>query len=163
MCIRDRPGCAQCAAGFLISLPILFLHFRAIRHRLSVHPVPAVIHYAFPPPRAFRPRASSKRYRPCTSRTDARHSPEPPCRWSGRRSRPPSSAAAGGFPAWGRDAAFHYYVSSTPHLFDKANIAKQNFSHCSNVICDGSPSRIRMVRRISLGITTRPRSSACVK
>ena len=68
-------------------------------------------------------------------------------------------AAARGFPAWGRDAAFHYYVSSTPHLFDKANIAKQNFSHCSNVICDGSPSRIRMVRRISLGITTRPRSS----
>ena len=46
-----------------------------------------------------------------------------------------------------------------PHLFDKANIAKQNFSHRSNVICDGSPSRIRMVRRISLGITTRPRSS----
>ena len=28
-----------------------------------------------------------------------------------------------------------------------------------NVISSGSPSRIRMVRRISLGITTRPRSS----
>ena len=31
--------------------------------------------------------------------------------------------------------------------------------HGANVICDGSPSRIRMVRRISLGMTTRPRSS----
>ena len=29
----------------------------------------------------------------------------------------------------------------------------------ANVICNGSPSRIRMVRRISLGMTTRPRSS----
>lgn len=28
-----------------------------------------------------------------------------------------------------------------------------------NVVCNGSPSRIRMVRRISLGITIRPRSS----
>ena len=28
-----------------------------------------------------------------------------------------------------------------------------------NVICAGSPSRIRIVRRISFGITTRPRSS----
>ena len=32
-------------------------------------------------------------------------------------------------------------------------------SHGSNVVGDGSPSRIRMVRRISLGMTTRPRSS----
>ena len=31
--------------------------------------------------------------------------------------------------------------------------------HGANVICDGSPSRIRMVRRISLGMTTRPKSS----
>ena len=30
---------------------------------------------------------------------------------------------------------------------------------CVHVICGGSPSRIRMVRRISFGITTRPRSS----
>lgn len=30
---------------------------------------------------------------------------------------------------------------------------------CVNVISNGSPSRIRIVRRISLGITTRPRSS----
>ncbi len=35
--------------------------------------------------------------------------------------------------------------------------------HVSNVVCDGSPSRIRRVRRISLGITTRPRSSHYVK
>ena len=38
-------------------------------------------------------------------------------------------------------------------------MAKQNLSHRANVICDGSPSRILMVRRISLGMTTRPRSS----
>jgi len=36
---------------------------------------------------------------------------------------------------------------------------KQNFSHGDNVVCEGSPSRIRMVRRISFGITTLPRSS----
>ena len=46
-----------------------------------------------------------------------------------------------------------------PCLLAKSPIAKQNCSHRANVICDGSPSRIRMVRRISLGITTRPRSS----
>ena len=46
-----------------------------------------------------------------------------------------------------------------PHLLDRSSMAKQNLSHRANVICDGSPSRIRMVRRISLGITTRPRSS----
>ena len=46
-----------------------------------------------------------------------------------------------------------------PHLFDRSSMAKQNLSHRANVICNGSPSRIRMVRRISLGITTRPRSS----
>ena len=38
-------------------------------------------------------------------------------------------------------------------------IARQNFSHGDNVVSDGSPSRIRMVRRISLGMTTLPRSS----
>ncbi len=34
-----------------------------------------------------------------------------------------------------------------------------NFSDTVNVVCSGSPSRIRMVRRISLGMTTLPRSS----
>ena len=52
-----------------------------------------------------------------------------------------------------------HYVQSIPHLFDRSNMAKQNLSHRANVICDGSPSRIRMVRRISLGMTTLPRSS----
>ena len=33
------------------------------------------------------------------------------------------------------------------------------FSICVNDICERSPSRIRIVRRISLGITTLPRSS----
>ena len=46
-----------------------------------------------------------------------------------------------------------------PFRLAKSPIAKQNLSHRANVICDGSPSRIRSVRRISLGITTRPRSS----
>ena len=52
-----------------------------------------------------------------------------------------------------------HYVQSSLHLFDRSSMAKQNLSHRANVICDGSPSRIRRVRRISLGITTRPRSS----
>ena len=52
-----------------------------------------------------------------------------------------------------------HYVQSSPHLFDRSSMAKQNLSHRANVICDGSPSRIRSVRRISLGMTTRPRSS----
>ena len=55
-----------------------------------------------------------------------------------------------------------HYVKSSPHLFDRSSMAKQNLSHRANVICDGSPSRILMVRRISLGMTTRPRSSDCV-
>ena len=59
----------------------------------------------------------------------------------------------------GRPPVLRHYVQSSPHLFDRSSIAKQNLSHRANVICDGSPSRIRMVRRISLGITTRPRSS----
>ena len=46
-----------------------------------------------------------------------------------------------------------------PFRLDKSSIAKQNLSHRANVICSGSPSRIRSVRRISLGMTTRPRSS----
>lgn len=52
-----------------------------------------------------------------------------------------------------------HYVQSSPHLFDRSSMAKQNLSHRANVICDGSPSRMRMVRRISLGMTTLPRSS----
>ena len=59
----------------------------------------------------------------------------------------------------GRALILRHYVQSSPHLFDRSSIAKQNLSHRANVICDGSPSRIRMVLRISLGITTRPRSS----
>lgn len=50
-----------------------------------------------------------------------------------------------------------YY--SHPRRLAKSPIAKQNLSHHANVICNGSPSRIRIVRRISLGITTLPRSS----
>lgn len=52
-----------------------------------------------------------------------------------------------------------YYVQSSPHLLDRSSMAKQNLSHGVNAVCNGSPSRIRSVRRISLGITTRPRSS----
>ena len=51
------------------------------------------------------------------------------------------------------------YVPPHPIRFSNPIIPKQNRSHHSNVICDGSPSRIRIVRRISLGMTTRPRSS----
>ena len=46
-----------------------------------------------------------------------------------------------------------------PLRLAKSSIAKQNLSHHVNAVCSGSPSRIRRVRRISLGITTRPRSS----
>ena len=48
---------------------------------------------------------------------------------------------------------------SSPILLAKSNIEKLNFCQVSNVVCDGSPSRMRMVRRISLGMTTRPKSS----
>ena len=40
-----------------------------------------------------------------------------------------------------------------------AAVANTNLSNRANVICNGSPSRMRRVRRISLGMTTRPRSS----
>ena len=46
-----------------------------------------------------------------------------------------------------------------PLRLAKSNIPKQNFSLGVNDICNWSPSRIRMVRRISLGMTTRPKSS----
>ena len=50
-----------------------------------------------------------------------------------------------------------YY--SQPILLAKSNSEKQNFCQFFNVVSDGSPSRIRRVRRISLGMTTLPRSS----
>ena len=59
----------------------------------------------------------------------------------------------------GRTPILRHYVQSSPHLFDRSSMAKQNLSHRANVICDGSPSRIRRVRRISFGMTIRPRSS----
>ena len=46
-----------------------------------------------------------------------------------------------------------------PCRLAKSNILKQYFSHCVNDVSDGSPSRMRRVRRISLGMTIRPRSS----
>ena len=64
--------------------------------------------------------------------------------------------------AYGFAPIHRHYVQSIQHLFDRSSMAKQNCSHRANVICDGSPSRIFRVRRISLGMTTRPRSSDCV-
>lgn len=46
-----------------------------------------------------------------------------------------------------------------PSRFARCSMLKQNCSDPVNVICDGSPSRMRSVRRISLGMTTRPKSS----
>lgn len=51
------------------------------------------------------------------------------------------------------------YVHPHPVLFASSSIPKQYFSHHVNDISDGSPSRICSVRRISFGITIRPRSS----
>ena len=59
----------------------------------------------------------------------------------------------------GRPPVLRHYVQSGLHLFDRSSMAKQNLSHRANVINNGSPSRIRIVRRISLGMTTRPKSS----
>ena len=56
----------------------------------------------------------------------------------------------------------HHFVTMYyfhPFRFARSSIAKQNLSHRVNDVCNGSPSRIRIVRRISLGITTLPRSS----
>lgn len=50
-----------------------------------------------------------------------------------------------------------------PRLLAKSNIEKQNTSHRVNDVCNGSPSRIRRVLLISLGMTILPRSSYCVK
>ena len=46
-----------------------------------------------------------------------------------------------------------------PRLLAKSNIEKQYFSHRVNDVCNGSPSRIRRVRRISFGMTILPKSS----
>lgn len=46
-----------------------------------------------------------------------------------------------------------------PRRLAKSNIEKQNFSHRVNDVCNGSPSRIRRVLRISFGMTILPRSS----
>ena len=46
-----------------------------------------------------------------------------------------------------------------PRLLAKSNIEKQYFSHRVNDVCNGSPSRIRRVLRISFGMTILPRSS----
>lgn len=46
-----------------------------------------------------------------------------------------------------------------PLRLAKSNILKQYFSHGVNDVSDGSPSRMRSVRRISLGMTILPRSS----
>ena len=73
------------------------------------------------------------------------------------------SRAAPGVPSRGGSHVGLYdsccYVRPHPCRFARSSIPKQSFSHGANVINDGSPSRIRIVRRISFGITTRPRSS----
>ena len=46
-----------------------------------------------------------------------------------------------------------------PRLFAKSNIEKQYFSHRVNDVCNGSPSRILRVLRISFGMTILPKSS----
>ena len=52
-------------------------------------------------------------------------------------------------------SAFFYAL----YLFTKLCTPKQNLSKYVNVVCDGSPSRIRSILLISLGITTLPKSS----
>ena len=47
----------------------------------------------------------------------------------------------------------HYFMYSLSANLRKAS---RKSKLVFNVVCNGSPSRIRMVRRISLGITTRP-------
>ena len=50
----------------------------------------------------------------------------------------------------------HYFMYSLSANLRKASRKSKSVF---NVVCNGSPSRIRIVRLISLGITTRPRSS----
>ena len=49
-----------------------------------------------------------------------------------------------------------------PRRLASSNIEKQYFSHRVNDVCNGSPSRMRRVLRISLGMTILPKSSDCV-
>ena len=49
--------------------------------------------------------------------------------------------------------------SYQPRRLAKSSMAKQYFSPGVNVVSDGSPSRMRRVLLISLGMTTLPRSS----
>ena len=51
------------------------------------------------------------------------------------------------------------YIHLPSHLSSSRSMANPNLSYSDNMICDGSPSRIRSVRRISLKITTLPKSS----
>ena len=46
-----------------------------------------------------------------------------------------------------------------PFRLAKSSIATQNRSHHVNDVCNGSPSRMRRVLRISLGMTILPKSS----
>lgn len=64
-----------------------------------------------------------------------------------------------GAPPTVKGCSFVTMYYSHPCRLAKSLIAKQNRSNRVNAISNGSPSRIRMVRRISLGMTTRPRSS----
>ena len=54
---------------------------------------------------------------------------------------------------------FVYMYSQMPLRLAKSNMEKQYFCQFSNVVCEGSPSRILIVLRNSFGITTLPRSS----
>ena len=51
------------------------------------------------------------------------------------------------------------HPSLHPPRFPRSSSERQNLIHSVNDINDGSPSRIRSVLRISLGMTTRPSSS----
>ncbi len=52
-----------------------------------------------------------------------------------------------------------FLTSSHPARFPSSSMAAQNRSHGFHVVSNRSPSRIRSVRLISLGMTTRPSSS----
>lgn len=54
---------------------------------------------------------------------------------------------------------FCHFSQFNPILFDKSSIAKINRLSTVNDVSVGSPSRMRMVLLISLGMTTLPRSS----
>ena len=44
-----------------------------------------------------------------------------------------------------RALILRHYVQSSPHLFDRSSMAKQNLSHGDNVVSDGSLLRIFVV------------------